>query len=104
MLKKAIENQEWSEDDPPHVNLFYCMGLVANLVVQLASVWLLQLVVRWSISGLLLNGNVSREGIDWAISIVIYGTRIRPNALYRTGCSECIDMTSIPTAVWYSVL
>jgi hypothetical protein len=43
-------------------------------------------------------------GIDWAISIVIYGTRIRPNALYRTGCSECIDMTSIPTAVRYSVL
>jgi hypothetical protein len=26
MKKKAIQNQEWSEDDPPHVNIFYCMG------------------------------------------------------------------------------
>jgi hypothetical protein len=104
MTKSAIENQESSPDVPPHVNLFYCMGLVSNSVVRLVSLWLLQLVVRWSISGLLLSGNVSREGIDWAISIVIYGTRVMPDAFYRTGCSECIDMTSIPTAVRYSVL
>jgi hypothetical protein len=101
MTKSAIENQESSPDVPPHVNLFYCMGLVVNSVVRLASLWLLQLVVRWSISGLLLSGNVSREGIDWAISIVIYGTRVTPNAFYRTGCSECIDMIAMLTARRY---
>jgi hypothetical protein len=26
MEEKAVENEEWSEDGPPHVNIFYCMG------------------------------------------------------------------------------
>jgi hypothetical protein len=35
-MKKAIQNQEWSPDDSPHVNIFYCMGSMADWVVQLA--------------------------------------------------------------------
>jgi hypothetical protein len=45
MLKKAIENKESSPDDSPHVNIFYCMGSMADWVVQLA-VDMLYLVVR----------------------------------------------------------
>jgi hypothetical protein len=48
MKKKAIQNQEWSPDDAPYVNIFYCMGLMAHWVVQLA-VDMLYLVVRWSV-------------------------------------------------------
>ena len=48
MMKKVIENQEWSPDDAPYVNIFYCMGLMAHWVVQLV-VDMLYLVVRWSV-------------------------------------------------------
>jgi hypothetical protein len=55
MMKKAIENQESSPNGSPYVNIFYCMGLVTNSVVRLASLWWLYLVVQWHIQKPILN-------------------------------------------------
>jgi hypothetical protein len=46
MMKKVIENQKSSPEGLPHVNIFYCMGLTADWVVQLTVDS--HLVVRWS--------------------------------------------------------
>ena len=100
MLKKAIENKKWSEDDPPHVNIFYCMGSKGSAWWSVVtpfggSTECIRPLTDW--------GPIT-EGIDWAISIVIYVTRVRPNALYRIGCDRCIDMTAILTARQYWVV
>ena len=63
MMKKAIENKKWSEDVPPHVNIFYCMGLGAQLGGQASFSCLFDEVYQAS--------EPIAEGIDWAISIVM---------------------------------
>jgi hypothetical protein len=55
----------------------------------------LYLVVRWSVSGLLLSGEPIAAGIDWAISIVIYETADLTSVFHSRRCEDLLYLRMI---------